>query len=142
MFKMNCLFAFVVLVLKTAGSLAESPPAELYSPLVSLKIAATANSPPNSSQYPENTDQSGKSWQYFPADGWTSGFLPATLYAMYDRAQLCRSEVNVFDWVSLGRAWSTALIPLETKNSVGHDVGFLSFPFSHELAMQVLVPLS
>jgi hypothetical protein len=31
------------------------------------------------------------------------------------------------------------LVPLETKNSVGHDVGFLSFPFSDELAMQVLV---
>ena len=31
--------------------------------------------------------------------------------------------------------WSAAEVPSETKTGVGHDVGFLSFPFADELAL-------
>ena len=42
------------------------------------------------------------------------------------------------DWLSLGRTWSAAEIPLEVKTGVGHDVGFLSFPFAEELELYVI----
>jgi hypothetical protein len=45
------------------------------------------------------------------------------------------SELGNADWVGLGRTWSDGLISLESSNSVGHDVGFLSFPFVEELAV-------
>lgn len=34
-----------------------------------------------------------------------------------------------------GRQWSTGEIPLEISTGVGHDVGFLSFPFADELVI-------
>jgi hypothetical protein len=43
--------------------------------------------------------------------------------------------LNIADWLTLGRSTSNGLIPLELVNTVGHDVGFLSFPFVEELAI-------
>ena len=111
------------------------PSSELYSPLIASKISATAKTQKSVTQYPQNTDTSGTKWVYFPANYWTSGFFPATLYAMNERASLCPTKGDSTDWVKLARAWSSGLIGLETKNTLGHDVGFMSFPFSNELVM-------
>lgn len=119
--------------LVVAGSFS-SPPAELYSPLVAEKVLATASSPPNPMQYPQYTDRTAGKWLYFIPDTWTTGFFPATLYALYDRAELCHwGADNASEWLALGRQWSTAEVPLETNNTLEHDVGFVSFPFMDEL---------
>ncbi|KAI0329874.1 d-4,5 unsaturated-glucuronyl hydrolase-like protein [Cubamyces sp. BRFM 1775] len=111
-----------------------SPPAELFSPLVGEKVLKTAQSFPNPAQYPQYTDRDEGNWIWFSPDQWTSGFFPATLYAMYERTKLCGTQaVSGSQWLELGRAWSTGEVPLETHTGVGHDVGFLSYPFMDEL---------
>lgn len=77
-------------------------------------------------------------WLYFGADSWTSGFLPATSYALAERATICPHTLNgttTTQWLDIGRSSATGEIPLEAHTSVGHDVGFLSFPFVDELAI-------
>jgi len=127
--------SFLFFVITTTAS----PPAtELFSPLIPQKILSTARglSPV---KYPQYTDTSSGNWLLFDPDTWTSGFFPGTLYALNTRKQLCGATttngLGSADWLGLGRAWNVALIPLEASNSVGHDVGFLSFPFVEELAM-------
>ncbi|KDQ33933.1 glycoside hydrolase family 88 protein [Pleurotus ostreatus PC15] len=121
-----------VLVLPLA--LATVPP-ELFSPLVAQKVLATAKTPPSPIQFPQYTDATAGNWLLFNPDTWTTGFFPATLYEMNRRQKLCGAKHGVgdVDWLKLGRTWSTGEIPLETKTGVGHDVGFLSFPFVEEL---------
>lgn len=118
-----------------------SPPAELFSPLVAQKVLKTAQSPQSLAsppQYPQYTNHSNTDWIWFTPDQWTAGFFPSTLYAMYERTQLCGSRAgSASQWLSLGRAWSTGEIPLETHTGVGHDVGFLSYPFMDELTVWV-----
>ncbi|KAI8999050.1 d-4,5 unsaturated-glucuronyl hydrolase-like protein [Trametes punicea] len=132
-------FGFLALVLSantvsSAATGAISPPAELFSPLVTQKVLKTAQSFPNPPQYPQYTDRVEGDWIWFTPDLWTSGFFPSTLYAMYERTQLCGSKAgSASQWLELGRSWSTGEIPLETHTSVGHDVGFLSYPFVDEL---------
>lgn len=114
-------------------------PPELFSPLIRTKLHATAATfDPSRPVYPQYTDRVEGQWKYLRPDTWTSGFLPATLYAMNTREKLCGPATGggpKVDWVNLGREWSTGEIPLETQTSVGHDVGFLSFPFVDELEM-------
>lgn len=125
----------LLLLAVTAVELASAvPPPELFSPLVAQKILATAQTQHNPPQYPQYTDRTQGVWQYFAPDTWTSGFFPATLYALNTRASLCPSAgLNGIDWLALGQQWSDAEVPSETKTTVGHDVGFLSFPFVEEL---------
>ncbi|KAI9056950.1 glycoside hydrolase family 88 protein [Trametes sanguinea] len=111
-----------------------SPPAELYSPLVVEKVLKTAQSFPDPPQYPQYTDRDEGNWIWFNTDLWTTGFFPSTLYAMHERAQICGSKAgNAEQWLELGRSWSTPEIPLETHTTVGHDVGFVSYPFMDEI---------
>jgi hypothetical protein len=117
-----------------ALAVAQLPPAELYSPLIQEKVLTIAQTEPQPVTYPQYTDTVLGDWLYFPPDTWTSGFLPAMLYELNVRATLCHQNDST-DWVGLGRQWSTAEIPLEQNNTVGHDVGFLSYPFVSELAM-------
>ena len=113
-----------------------TPPPELFSPLIGQKFLATAQTHRSPAQYPQWTDRNTGAWDWFSPDTWTSGFFPVALYALRDRATLCPSSgLNATDWVTLAQTWSAAEIPLETKTGVGHDVGFLSFPFVQELAM-------
>jgi hypothetical protein len=110
---------------------------ELFSPFIQSKVFNVANAHVPTT-YPEYTYPNNGSWIYFPADTWTTGFFPATLYALYERSLMCPSASSVdADWLNLGRSWSTAEIPLETSNDLGHDVGFVSFPFAQELKMFV-----
>ncbi|KAK0227953.1 glycoside hydrolase family 88 protein [Armillaria fumosa] len=110
---------------------------ELYSSLIPSKVLATANKLNN--QFPQYTDSTAGAWQLFSADTWTSGFFPATLYALESRKALCGATsangLNVVDWADLGRKTGAGLAALTTKNSVGHDVGFLSFPYVDELSI-------
>ncbi|KAI0691019.1 glycoside hydrolase family 88 protein [Cytidiella melzeri] len=111
-------------------------PSELFSPLVAQKILATANTTQNPPEYPQYTDRIRGIWQYFSPDTWTSGFFPATLYALHDRLSICPTDdLKATDWLSLAQRWSASEVPLETKTGVGHDVGFLSFPFVDELSV-------
>jgi hypothetical protein len=55
------------------------------------------------------------------------------LYAMQTREDLCPSVASGHDFLALGRSWTGGLVPLQSKNTVGHDVGFLSMPFLAEL---------
>ena len=116
-------------------SWAAKPPIELYSRLVSSKILATARDRRDGESYPHNTDQVNGTWNYVHTDWWTSGFFPATLYSMDRRSELCPKTVDQVDWVDLGQVWSADLTKLLVRNSVGHDVGFISFPFVNELTM-------
>lgn len=116
-----------------------SLPTELFSPLVAQKVLATAQTAHSPPKYPQYTDRVQGVWQYFSPDTWTSGFFPATLYALHTRASLCPSQVlSATNWLSLAQRWSAAEVPLETHTGVGHDVGFLSFPFDLELEVYVL----
>lgn len=118
---------------------AQTIPAQLFSNLIPQKVLATARSSQSPSQYPQYTDTSAGNWLYFSPDTWTSGFFPTTLYALNTRKTLCGATtangLSAANWLNLGRAASNNLIPLETHNNQGHDVGFLSFPFVEELAM-------
>lgn len=128
-----CLALSGVAVVATSFSI---PPEELYSPLVAEKIRNTALSPPNPMQYPQYTDRTEGKWQYFDTDTWTTGFFPSTLYTLNKRADICNwGAGNASEWLELGRQWSTAEVSLETSNTVGHDVGFLSYPFLDELTV-------
>lgn len=125
-----------------ALSASSALPAELFSPLVAQKVLATAQTAQSPAQYPQYTDRIQGVWQYFSPDTWTSGFFPSTLYALNTRASICPTgDLTSTDWVSLARSWSAAEVPLETKTSVGHDVGFLSFPFAEELKMCVFASI-
>lgn len=125
-------------VLGVEQSSSLSLPSELYSSTIGSKIFAIAEKEPAPPLYPQYTDRTQGTWQYFdPNTTWTTGFFPATLYAMHTRQTLCPSESDETDWVSLGRSWSTGIIPFETHNDLQHDVGFVSFPFQEELQMCV-----
>lgn len=114
-------------------------PYELFSPLVAQKLLATAQLLPGiPTSYPQYTTRDTGEWLFFGADTWTSGFPAATFYALAERAALCPRSVNgtsVAQWLEIARASATGEIPLEVHTSVGHDVGFLSFPFVDELAV-------
>lgn len=131
------LFPLLTAVLVQAGP---SVPSQLFSSLIPSKVLATARSLPPSIQYPQYTDQTVGKWLLFNPDTWTSGFFPATLYALNTRQTLCGDSDNldIANWLGLGRSTSNGLIPLEVQNSVGHDVGFLSFPFVEELEINPL----
>jgi len=127
---------YSLLQVATLTADAVKPTTVLLSPLIPQKVLTTFNALPNPVKYPEYTTTDG-SWQYFSPDTWTSGFFPTTLYALNTRLNLCHSSatngLDAADWLALGRAASNGLIPLKVKTSVGHDVGFLSFPFVEEL---------
>ncbi|RDB24223.1 Unsaturated glucuronyl hydrolase [Hypsizygus marmoreus] len=114
------------------------PPAQLFSPLVPQKVLATFKALPNPVQYPQWTSTGG-SWQFFSPNTWTSGFFPVTGYEVNTRKILCgattANALGTADWLGLGRTASNGLVPLEISNGVGHDVGFLSFPFVEELIL-------
>ena len=124
-----------VLSLATSGY-ATKLPSELFPPLISQKVFTIASREPSPPLYPEYTDRTEGVWSYFnPNTTWTTGFFPATLYSLYERKSLCPSLKDEVDWLSLGRQWSTGIIPYETHNGLEHDVGFVSFPFQDELLM-------
>jgi hypothetical protein len=128
--------AIIALVLSLVSDVSSlPPPPQLYSGLIATKVLATAQAFPDPPMYPQYTDRELGKWLWFQPDTWTSGFFPATLYAMNTRDRLCPAPGLKNDWVNLARVLSTGLIPLEQRTSVGHDVGFLSFPFVEELSM-------
>ena len=135
---MRQLLLCVMLFLAPAFGYPLLPP-ELFSPLIAQKLFATARlaqSVPGS--YPQYTTRDTGEWLFFGADTWTSGFLPATFYALAERAALCPRSMHGTtreQWLDIARSSATGEIPLELHTSVGHDVGFLSFPFVDELTV-------
>ena len=115
-------------------------PPQLFDSLISQKLLATANLArgANPTSYPQYTTRGTGAWLLFGANTWTSGFLPATLYALAERAARCPSSMSGTtnaQWLQLARTSASGEILLETRTSVGHDVGFLSFPFVDELTV-------
>jgi len=110
---------------------------QLFSPDIPRKILASYNRLPKSPwRYPQYSDRNGV-WQHFQADTWTSGFLPATLYALNTRKVQCGtgSGLGAADWLDLGRKASVGIAGLTTSVAIGHDIGFISFAFVEELAL-------
>jgi len=133
------LLSTALFLTSTFGS--PQPPPQLFDPLISQKLLATANLTPGiPTSYPQYTTRDTGAWVLFGADTWTSGFLPATFYALAERATLCPYSIKGTTrdrWLEIARTSAAGEIPLETRTSVGHDVGFLSFPFVDELALYV-----
>ena len=112
-----------------------SPPPELFSSLVEQKVLHIAQNEPSPPMYPQYTDRVQGIWQYFNVNNtWTTGFFPATLYALNTRDTLC-NKGSIADWVQLGGSWSAGIVPFEKVNGLEHDVGFVSFPFQEELLL-------
>ncbi|KIM30243.1 glycoside hydrolase family 88 protein [Serendipita vermifera MAFF 305830] len=104
--------------------------ARINSPLIYSKYD-TSSATYRTNSYPHLTSASG-SWSWVGNDWWTSGFFPGTLYLLNERSKKCPGKTNV-DWLARARKWSEGLVPLESSNSVGHDTGFLAYPFLSEL---------
>ncbi|THV08004.1 glycoside hydrolase family 88 protein [Dendrothele bispora CBS 962.96] len=130
--------SLLVLFLALTAYASQTPP-ELFSSLIPQKVLNTSRTLPSPIKYPQYTTTGNGTWLLFAPDTWTSGFFPSTPYALDSRVKLCpdqatkQSVLASTDWINLGRSLSTGLIPLETKNTQGHDVGFLSMPFMLEL---------
>jgi hypothetical protein len=131
----SCLSFLCLLAFFSSVVVALKPPTQLYSNSVADKTLNTTNSVKQSAwTFPQYTDQVKGDWQWFPAQTWTSGFFPASLYLLNSRAKRCpKSYAAKYDWLELGRKWSEGLVQIETVNNVQHDVGFISFPFQQEL---------
>ncbi|KAF9533880.1 glycoside hydrolase family 88 protein [Crepidotus variabilis] len=113
-------------------------PAQLFSPLVAQKVHNTFKLLPNPLQFPHTTDSTKGAWGLVDPNWWTSGFFPGTGYLMNTRKALCgdpTNELGTTDWLALSRSASNALLSLTDKNGIGHDVGFISFPFIEELTI-------
>ena len=123
------------------GAFCISVPAELFSQTIPQKVLFTFSSLPSPIRYPHVTDSTHGKWTYSPPDWWTSGFLPATGYLLNTRRKICHSTaangLGVGDWLALGRSSSSTLLDLGANSGIGHDVGFISFPFVEELAVCV-----
>ncbi|KIJ44224.1 glycoside hydrolase family 88 protein [Sphaerobolus stellatus SS14] len=114
-------------------TLSPAPTPTLFSSIIETKLQAIANVLKSPASYPQYTDRVQGIWQFFDPTTWTSGFFPATLYELDTRAKLCPSFKTQTDFLGLGRTWSQGEVPLETDSGLDHDVGFLSYPFMHEL---------
>ncbi|KAI9433843.1 d-4,5 unsaturated-glucuronyl hydrolase-like protein [Lactarius indigo] len=136
---MRSLFPILAALSQTPARAHPQLPPQLFSPLIAQKLLASAQLTPSiPTSYPQYTTRDTGVWLYFGADTWTSGFLPATFYALAERAAICPLTLNgttATQWLDIGRSSATGEIPLEVHTSVGHDVGFLSFPFVDELTI-------
>ncbi|VDB83251.1 unnamed protein product [Peniophora sp. CBMAI 1063] len=128
-----------VLAAATTTTLAADLPSELFDSSIAVKLRATYQAqPPVPSQWPQYTFPNG-TWRYFGGNTWTTGFFPATMYAMAERAGLCPElGLNASEWIEYGRGSSSGEIPGSTlsataQSQLEHDVGFVSFPFQAEL---------
>ncbi|KIM30247.1 glycoside hydrolase family 88 protein [Serendipita vermifera MAFF 305830] len=110
--------------------------ARINSPLIYSKYDKSSATYRTNS-YPHLTGAGG-SWSWVGNDWWTSGFFPETLYLLHERSQKCPGKTNI-DWLARARKWSEGLVPLEVSNTVGHDTGFLAYPFLAELKVYVAV---
>jgi hypothetical protein len=89
----------------------------------------------NSGYYPEYTTPDGK-WVWVSSStpaGWSSGFFPSMLYLMAERETLCPGLAPNVDWITLGRAWNTPLLQLQSKNTIQSAIGMAAFPFMDEI---------
>jgi hypothetical protein len=115
-------------------------PSELFSSLISQKILVTFQSLPTPILYPHVTDSMGK-WINHSINWWTAGFLPASSYLLLARQKMCNStqsfNTSGGDWLTLGRSSSGPLANLNATHGIGHDIGFISFPFIEELVVCV-----
>ncbi|KAI0061989.1 d-4,5 unsaturated-glucuronyl hydrolase-like protein [Artomyces pyxidatus] len=133
------MFALLFLLPLAVTAFTPLPPPQLFSTLIPQKLLATAQLTPGiPSTYPQYTTRDTGAWLQFGPNTWTTGFFPATLYAMYERAALCPKSLgrtSAAQWLELGRTSSTGEIFLEPHNTLQHDVGFVSFPFVEELGV-------
>lgn len=108
----------------------------LSAPLISQKVLATFQSLSKSVLYPYITDSIEGKWIDHSINWWTSGFLPASGYLLLARQKLCNTTDGA-DWLTLGRSSAGPLAFLDASHGIGHDIGFISYPFVEELAVCV-----
>lgn len=136
--KIQLLFIGVTFSTGVAGV---SAPPELISPLIAQKVLATLKLLPSPILYPYITDSTVGKWIDHIPNWWTSGFFPATGYLLNTRQQICNStlanEPASGNWLGLARASTGALVNLDADHGIGHDVGFIAFPFMEELVVYV-----
>ncbi|KAG6829854.1 hypothetical protein H0H92_003297 [Tricholoma furcatifolium] len=102
-----------------------NPHDALFSALIPAKQLATYTKlRANPGWFPQYTDAHG-AWKYFPANSWGSGIFPASLYALHARRTLCPATpangLGLADWLALGRAVTTGMIPPDPEGSPDHD---------------------
>ena len=110
---------------------------ELFSSLIPQKVLATFQSLPTPILFPHVTDSIEGKWIDHSINWWTSGFLPASSYLLLARQKMCNSFNTSGDWLTLGRSSSGPLANLDASHGIGHDIGFISFPFVEELMVCV-----
>jgi hypothetical protein len=111
----------LVSYLAAAFTSAADVPTVAFSSVIPEKVLATAKQlSSHAGSYPHITNYNNPTqWVWAGADWWTSGFFPATLYALNERASLCKSSegLDIANWLVEGQSASNALIPLTNGNS-------------------------
>jgi len=114
------MIAWALLATSLLAVQAADVPAVAFSHLVPEKVLATARQlKAHPASYPHISNKATPSqWAWEKADWWTSGFFPATLYALNTRASLCPSSasIDIANWLYEGQSASSALIPLTNGN--------------------------
>jgi len=132
---------FVGVTFLTSGVAGVPAPPELISPLIAQKVLATFKNLPSPILYPHVTDSTEGKWIGHIPNWWTSGFFPATGYLLNTRLQICNSTLGnglaLGNWLALARQSTSGLVNLDADHGIGHDLGFVAFPFMEELAMYV-----
>lgn len=67
--------------------------------------------------------------------------MPASAYLLLARQEMCNSTHSSQNsgghWLSLGRSLAGPLANLDASHGIGHDLGFISYPFIQELMVWV-----
>jgi hypothetical protein len=106
---------------------------ETFKELVDAKhakkiLAVAQREPPEPNTFPYYTKEGTFEYIYEPLEGWTSGFLPGSLWALCERADLgCDVGIGYDELEILARTWQEKLLPLQ-YNGDTHDVGFMIMP--------------
>lgn len=118
---MVALSLLITCLAATLTNAADIPTSVAFSSAIPEKVLATAKQlSSHAGSYPHITNfNDSTQWVWVVADWWTSGFFPATLYALNDRASLCNSSegLDIADWVAEGQSASDALLPLTNGNT-------------------------
>ncbi|KAM0702303.1 hypothetical protein Q7P35_011213 [Cladosporium inversicolor] len=115
---------------------------ELYSENIVAKILRVAHEalPALPEAFPEIVPQdegSGGKYALRPAEFWTCGFFPGTMYAILERLVRYPGSVNIPAWIdhqqlhsqliNLCQEWDQAIRKMDSRTDT-HDIGFIVMP--------------
>jgi unsaturated chondroitin disaccharide hydrolase len=104
---------------------------DLLSHYIPQQLAWTIRTTGRYNSYPEYANFSNAVGKdvYFGSvyNGWTSGFFPGELWAMYEYS----NDTQSINWLTAAQEWTAGIAPEQYDNST-HDVGFMVFySFGH-----------